>query len=480
MVTEKPNVWKVAPGRKAAYWDAARQSGCVGINWLPGTDLGTYPKAGDMRQTLIATGGSPGGLSSIWHFARRMRVGDIVVANRGLDRVVGVGVVTSEYIPPGSPANPGVDGMPHVRRIDWRVTDPVTLPTKAFHQNTVTPLDPNAWAAVKAAYAATAPGMAAVFADMEGSGRIDPPAVPAVVARMLEAVAHTRNIILSGPPGTGKTWAVQRFAGMHAPGRTTFVTFHPSYAYEEFVEGLRPVVRDGHLRYDVRPGVLRRACDRAAADPGHDHLLVIDEINRANVGKVFGELVALIEDDKRAGRANALSVTLPYSGDALAVPPNLTVVGTMNTADRSIALLDHALRRRFVFVDVPPDPGLLEVVDGVNLAAVLRGLNRRVAGQLDRDHRVGHSYFLGMETANAVRFAWYARVVPLLAEYFHGAPGRLRRVLGGAFVDGPEEAAGIAADFDHDDRPDCEVRELDGQAFLDALSAIGAADGTSG
>ena len=107
----------------------------------------------------------------------------------------------------------------------------------------------------------------------------------------------------------------------------------------------------------------------------------------------------------------------------------------MNTADRSIALLDHALRRRFVLVDVTPDPELLGVVAGVDLAAVLRGLNRRVAGLLDRDHRIGHSYFLGADTADAVRFAWYARVAPLLAEYFHGDPDRLRAAVGGAFVD---------------------------------------------
>jgi 5-methylcytosine-specific restriction endonuclease McrBC GTP-binding regulatory subunit McrB len=138
-----------------------------------------------------------------------------------------------------------------------------------------------------------------------------------------------------------------------------FVTFHQSFAYEEFMEGLRPITEDGQVRYDVVDGILRRICRKAQVDQEHAYVLVIDEINRANIAKVFGELITLIEDDKRLGELNALSVTLPYSHERFGVPKNLYLFGTMNTADRSIALLDLALRRRFAFVELPADPDKL-------------------------------------------------------------------------------------------------------------------------
>jgi hypothetical protein len=254
------------------------------------------------------------------------------------------------------------------------------------------------------------------------------------LARLEEAAGRTRNLLVYGPPGCGKTYWVRKFAERFGPGKAEFVTFHQSYAYEEFVEGLRPTSEDGHLKYSVRPGIFRRACSRAEADPNGRYVLVIDEINRANVAKVFGELITLIEDDKRLGAANELRVNLPYSGDPFGVPGNLTIVGTMNTADRSVALLDLALRRRFTFVEMMPEPGLLGEVAGVDLAALLTRLNRRIRALLGRDHQVGHSYFVGLTGAEDLHFAWYHRVVPLIAEYFYEDGERLRAVLGECFV----------------------------------------------
>ncbi len=218
----------------------------------------------------------------------------------------------------------------------------------------------------------------------------------------------------------------------------TFVTFHQSYAYEEFVEGLRPDTDDesesGQVRYRVRPGVFREICARAEASPHRKFLLVIDEINRANIGKVFGELITLIEDDKRLGEPNEVTVTLPYSGKRFGVPRNLYILGTLNTADRSIALLDLALRRRFTFVEMAPEPDLLtQTVEGIPLSALVARLNRRVAALLDDDHRIGHAYFLSVANLDDLRFVWYRKVVPLLSEYFYGDGERLRMVLGAAF-----------------------------------------------
>lgn len=203
----------------------------------------------------------------------------------------------------------------------------------------------------------------------------------------------------------------------------TFVTFHQSYAYEEFIEGLRPVTKEetetDQVRYEVRPGVFQEICSRAAASPGQNFLLVIDEINRANIGKVFGELITLIEDDKRLGEKNAVTVTLPYSGKKFGVPSNLYILGTLNTADRSIALLDLALRRRFTFVEMPPEPeNLTQTVDGIELSTLLQRLNQRVSVLLDDDHRIGHAYFMSIQTVADLRFVWYRKVIPLYVRVF--------------------------------------------------------------
>jgi 5-methylcytosine-specific restriction protein B len=263
-----------------------------------------------------------------------------------------------------------------------------------------------------------------------------------------------------------------------------FITFHQSFAYEEFVEGLKPLTpadEDAQIKYEVVPGVFRRFCERAEAawrgspDAPPKYLLVIDEINRANISKVLGELITLLEDDKRLGAANELTVRLPYSGKRFGVPPNLYILGTLNTADRSIALLDLALRRRFAFVEMMPVPSLLGSVAGVDLSLLLARLNRRVIALLDRDHQIGHSYFMDVKDAGDLRFAWYARVVPLLQEYFYNDMARLRAVLGGGFVraaEADERTAAALGDYYDADQPKYEVNELEGEAFLDALKDL--------
>ena len=297
--------------------------------------------------------------------------------------------------------------------------------------------------------------------------------------------AHTLNTILYGPPGTGKTWHTVTYAVAVVENREVgevaqenrtvvkgrfdeyrgaeqigMVTFHQNTTYEDFVEGIRPVLADsegtrpdsgdvGEIRYELSRGVFRRIAERATAAPDRRYVLVIDEINRGNIARIFGELITLIEDSKRIGQDDETWVTLPGSKTDFGVPANLHVLGTMNTADRSIALLDTALRRRFVFQEMMPDPahpGLDADVNGVDCRRLLAAMNRRIAWLLDREHQIGHTYLLGVDTLELLASTFRTQIMPLLQEYFYDDWEKIRAVLNGnGFVrklDPPEELAG--------------------------------------
>ena len=216
------------------------------------------------------------------------------------------------------------------------------------------------------------------------------------------------------------------------------MTFHPGFAYEEFVEGLRPIHDDeagGHVRFAVVPGVFRNVCAQATASSEAPHLLVIDEINRANLAAVLGELITLIEPDKRG----IVAATLPYSKQSFTVPENLWIVGTMNTADRSIALMDTALRRRFAFREVGVDYEALRdavattddvELKGLDLPAILAAINRRLRVLVGRDHQIGHAWLMGAHNLPDLAEVFARQVIPLLAEYFYDDWRKVCMVLG--------------------------------------------------
>jgi 5-methylcytosine-specific restriction enzyme B len=260
-------------------------------------------------------------------------------------------------------------------------------------------------------------------------------------------VSPPLNLILYGPPGTGKTYRLKndylpRYQD-EAEDRFEFVTFHQSYAYEDFVEGIRPVTENGTVTYEVRPGVLKRLCDRARRAPDKRFALFIDEINRGNVAKVFGELITLVEVDKRihidasgnrSANCKGLEVTLPYSGQRFGVPVNVDVIGTMNTADRSIALLDSALRRRFRFEELTPKPELLESIDDgegnpIDMRQLLQVMNARLSRLLHRDQTLGHSYFYHVKSFDELRRVFAREILPFLQEAFYDDWRQIRYVL---------------------------------------------------
>ncbi len=253
-------------------------------------------------------------------------------------------------------------------------------------------------------------------------------------------------------------------------GQVEFTTFHQNYAYEDFVEGLKAELdeKTGSVHYKIEPGILKRIAYRAifswltgdetafelsseqmtrvtnylAGEKSHgdkpksipSYVLIIDEINRGNVARIFGELITLVEDSKRACReitpgSQPVFATLPYTKKRFILPPNLHIIGTMNTADRSLIGLDAALRRRFDFVELPPRPELLRKVDGIDLPAFLGKLNQQIEKEDTRDHCIGHAYFMSAQNINDIAEVMRRKVIPQLQEYFHDRPAELKKLL---------------------------------------------------
>lgn len=294
------------------------------------------------------------------------------------------------------------------------------------------------------------------------------------------------NQILYGPPGTGKTYHTvdksleilmptipqkredqkKEFDNFRTQGRIVFTTFHQSMSYEDFIEGIKPETVNGNVEYHVKPGIFKELCEKAKNDHENPYVLIIDEINRGNVSQIFGELITLIEPDKRLGNENELTAKLPYSPkDEFGVPNNLYIIGTMNTADRSVEAIDTALRRRFSFVEMMPKPALLSgiscTINGKlrTLKELLEIINQRIVVLKDREHQIGHSYFMKWDAPTTIAVddlkpVFKNNIVPLLQEYFYGNFQNIGLVLGDEFVKKETPVSTFGKGFVYEGDPD--------------------------
>jgi 5-methylcytosine-specific restriction enzyme B len=460
-------VVKIAPGERAAYWDECRENGYICIGWDELGDLSRFAGQEEFRKAFddqfsAEYRGNKSKLSvkanEVWTF-RELEPGDTVIANRGTSQVVGIGTV----IEPGYLWRPERGVYKNTVSVQWTDTTERTLdpPVTSWFGSTVAKLPGDLYQRIIAAGATN------------GEPAVSRPAVSPepVLPDILSGLQRRGQVVLYGPPGTGKTYAARRFAVWWLLSRAgaaeaswilgdrealaerehilstarasgvpqlSMITFHPSYSYEDFVEGYKPRPTDGRggLELELRDGIFKRICRAAATDP-RPYLLVIDEINRGNVPKIFGELITLLELDKRG-----ISVLLPYSGETFSIPPNVFILGTMNTADRSIRLLDAALRRRFAFIELLPDPEVLQgaAVDRLALDAFLLELNQRILKYVGREKQVGHSFFLDKEGKPVTRSEdfvahFLSEVLPILQEYAFEDYTLLGQLLGDGVVD---------------------------------------------
>ena len=363
-----------------------------------------------------------------------MAEGDKIIANRGTREILGVGTVTAakyQYRPERSEYK-------HTINVDWEANTGRTLadPVKLWATTTVAKIPSTQ---IDELLNPNSPGPA------QPVDTTPTPEDEQRYAKWKKILDRKGQVIFYGPPGTGKTRAAKGFAAwllqQSSPGVSnsaplTEVTFHASYAYEDFIEGFRPKAGETELKLELRDGIMKRVAKDAIAHPDRLYVLIIDEINRADVPRVFGELMTVVEKGRRGQ-----SVTLPTSAESLSIPANVIILGTMNTADQSIRSLDAALRRRFGFIELMPEPDLLSdtVIDDLPLDQFLIELNKKITKFAGRERQIGHSYFLddGASIDSAETFGEIIRtdIIPLLQEIAYDDYGQLREFLGSAIID---------------------------------------------
>lgn len=426
--------WIYSPGDNASNWEEYYAKGIMAIGWSELGDLSDYEKSSDIRKTLELEYGEKGSYKNdtkaTWQFANEMKIGDIVFAKKGMHTIVGRGQVISDYIFDESQS---FDNQ-NIRQIDWTHKGEWEHPGNAVTK-TLTDIT---------SYTNYVKKLNGIFDgeyyDDDNFEDIEYPLYEK--SKFLEEVymdeknydilvnllRKKKNIVLQGPPGVGKTFAAKRLAysmiGEKNQDRVMMIQFHQSYSYEDFIEGFRP--SSNGMSFDIKKGAFYNFCKEASDDSDNEYFFIIDEINRGNLSKIFGELFVLMENDKRGNDLHLL-----YSDELFNIPENVYIIGMMNTADRSLAMMDYALRRRFAFYEMQPGfdtIGFKNYRENIqndkfkNLINTVIQLNNDITldDSLGEGFCIGHSYFCDLyngdyqELSNIVEF----ELIPLLKEYW--------------------------------------------------------------
>ena len=432
--------WIYSPGDNACMWDEFYNLGIMGIGWDDVTDLKEFTSKEEikdyMKKVYDPSYSYKNNAHCLWQFANEIKIGDVIFVKKGMHKIIGKGVVTSEYI-----YDSARETYKHIRKVEWTNKGEWEHPGQAV-MKTLTCISP---------YPDYVQRLLSLFAEdilEETSEQIEIKYPPYTKDDFLnkvymdedtyntltELLEAKYNVILQGAPGVGKTFAAKRLAysimGQKDTSRVAMVQFHQSYSYEDFIQGYRPS-KDG---FELVNGAFYKFCKEAEEDNERPYFFIIDEINRGNLSKILGELMMLIEKDKRGEK-----IKLLYSNEWFTVPQNVRIIGMMNTADRSLALMDYALRRRFAFFDFAPAfssegfKNYLSEKDSPKLEkliAAVESLNSTISTDesLGDGFRIGHSYLC---TDDEITDEWLKSVVeyeviPLIKEYWFDEPTKVR------------------------------------------------------
>ena len=434
---EARHYWLYSPGEGAEIWDECCAKGIMAIGWNEIGDLSQYESKAAMKQAmrerLDPENSYTQAAHATWQFVHDMKPGDVVFAKKGVHYIIGRGIVQSEYIFDDSRSR-----MKNVRKINWTHKGEWAHPGQAAIK-TLTDITSYTDYVEKlnAFFDSDETDEITVCKPYRKEDFLDEVYMDeSSYETLVGLIRNKKNVILQGAPGTGKTFAVRRLAysimGVIDPNRVMMVQFHQSYSYEDFIMGYRP----SESGFELRQGAFYNFCKTAEIDSDNDYFFVIDEINRGNLSKIFGELFMLIESDKR-GEKHKLQ--LLYSREKFFVPENVYIIGLMNTADRSLALLDYALRRRFAFYDMKPgfdSDGFREYRARMNndrfdnLIQCVKQLNAAIADDdsLGEGFCIGHSYFCKLEDVgdHGLSSIVEYELIPLLKEYWFDEPAKVR------------------------------------------------------